>query len=149
MANKYIYERVKGETYHKHMERMRGILDTHMIIPLNVVVPEIEKEGNILVWKNFHKCCESIMRDKEHVYYYLTGEILQDMNSEELNLPAKFTKLDVIKLYKTYLNEFVTCCMCKSNKSILEKETINRFYILYCASCYCVIPVEKVALFPI
>lgn len=149
MANKYIYERVKGETYHEHMERMGRILQTRMLTPLNVVVPEIEKTDDNLVWKNFHHCCESIMRDKEHVYYYFTGEMLQNMNSEELKLPTKFTKLEVIKLYKTYLNEFVTCCMCKSNKSILEKEMSNRFYILYCASCYCVIPVEKVPLFPV
>ena len=161
---KFTYEKDRLTPYEQHMNNVANILQSYRNDPYVFVAPclEQDKKENDIVWKNFADCCTSIKRDKEHVYYYITKRVVnQEEDNEEDDeekdnekekeaiFPASMSKYDIIKLYKDYIHTFVTCCMCKSNRSLLEKNIPNQFYILYCANCFCTMPVEKIKLYPV
>ena len=148
---KYTYEKQKSDTYYQHMDKIGELLRQRNEIDFNntdIVEPSVEHvKDNYLLWTNFRTCCDAIWRDPQHVYYFFTDSILS--HDETYVVMNNFNEKKLHDMYKKYLSTFVTCCMCKSNKTILQKDNVNKFYVLYCANCYCVIPVEKIGLYPV
>lgn len=88
------------------------------------------------IWVNFISVAEEFSRPKEHVMVYClkelntTGYLDKD---NRLVINGRFNSNHFNNIRKNYIEEYVTCSLCKENNSILKKNPY--MYTVECLTC--------------
>merc|ERR1740131_729795 len=77
-------------------------------------------------------------RQPEHVMAYALTEFASEGNlagEGQLILKGKFSDKHFESLLRKYIKEYVTCEMCKSANTTLEKDSVSRLQMVICQNC--------------
>jgi len=101
--------------------------------------PTVEPVGSSrILWKNFAEICKTMRRDPQHVSnFFLTelGTTGSMTSTQQFLVKGKFKPKYIESLLKKYINEYVTCHMCKGVDTKLSRDTTARMNIMTCESC--------------
>lgn len=141
---------VPGPThsYDVLLERIQSLIRTnnpdlrgakkYKLAPPQVVRVQAKK----IAWVNFSTICASMNRPQEHVRQFVLSELgtLGDIAREgnydgQLILKGKFAPKHFESLLRKYIKEYVTCTMCKSPNTTMEKDSRTRLYTMVCHAC--------------
>eukprot|EP00919_Chromeraceae_sp_WS-2016_P034727 GHVR01082238.1.p1 GENE.GHVR01082238.1~~GHVR01082238.1.p1 ORF type:complete len:217 (+),score=28.36 GHVR01082238.1:44-694(+) len=111
--------------------------------PPNIVRVSTKKVG----WTNFEEICKSLNRSSDHLVQFVLVELATDgsVAGPQLTLKGKFSTKHIESLLRRYIREYVTCKMCSSSNTTLEKDSATRLQVLRCAACQCyrtVVPIK-------
>ena len=101
--------------------------------------PQIIKVGGArCCWVNFHETCKTMIRKPEHVMNFFLAELGTSGSVDgtfRLTMKGRFDRKKITGILKRYIEEYVTCLMCKSPRTVLKKSDMTRLYILHCEIC--------------
>jgi translation initiation factor 2 subunit 2 len=101
--------------------------------------PQIMRIGTRkCMWHNFPEICETIKRKPDHVYSFFLTELGTTGSTDgngRLIFKGTFVPKKIESLLIKYIGEYVTCKMCKSPDTKLEKEQASRLFFVQCNSC--------------
>jgi translation initiation factor 2 subunit 2 len=101
--------------------------------------PEIVRVGSKKVgWTNFGQICTLMDRGVEHVMAYFSAEFGAEASlagEGQLVVKGRFTGKQVETLLRKYISTYVTCAMCKSPQTKLERDPSTRLHNIKCESC--------------
>eukprot|EP00918_Siedleckia_nematoides_P102889 GHVU01224682.1.p1 GENE.GHVU01224682.1~~GHVU01224682.1.p1 ORF type:complete len:226 (+),score=56.53 GHVU01224682.1:116-793(+) len=110
----------------------------YKLAPPQVVRVQAKK----IAWMNFSTICASMNRPQEHVRQFVLselgtlGDIARDGSYDgQLILKGKFGPKHFESLLRKYIKEYVTCTMCKSPNTTMEKDSKTRLYTMVCHAC--------------
>jgi len=91
--------------------------------------------GMRTILHNFKEICDILNRDPHHVLRFLSREMATAGNIDGARavFQGKFPYDTLERLIKRYVDEFVTCPICKRPDTKIVKE--RRFYFLICEAC--------------
>jgi len=102
-----------------------------------IVPPQVHREGSRkTVFFNLVEICKRMHRQPEHVIQFLFAELGTSGSvdgSQRLVIKGRFQQKQIENVLKRYIMEYVTCKVCKSPETILEKD--NRIFFLHCEAC--------------
>ena len=105
-----------------------------------IKVPNVQKLSvNKAVWINFEEICTSINRPMEHVMLFITTELSCEASfgqENQLILRWRYKNKIIEGLLIKYIQEYVTCWMCKNPRTTLNKEPATRLYFMHCTACH-------------
>ncbi|WVN87031.1 uncharacterized protein L203_102207 [Cryptococcus depauperatus CBS 7841] len=117
---------------HSHNPELAGEKRKYTMVP-----PQVAREGaKKTTFSNIIDICRRMRRQPEHVILFLYSELGTTGSvdgSQRLIMKGKFTQKQIENVLRKYIVEYVTCKICKSPDTILEKE--NRLYFMTCESC--------------
>ncbi|KAH8928645.1 hypothetical protein BT69DRAFT_1212529 [Atractiella rhizophila] len=99
--------------------------------------PQVQKEGNKRsIFTNVGEICRKMHRSPEHVIQFLFAELgttgSVDGNGS-LVIKGRFQGKQIENVLRRYILEYVTCKICKSPDTLLEKD--NRLFFVSCQTC--------------
>merc|ERR1719352_1996731 len=101
--------------------------------------PEIVRVGSKKVgWTNFGQICTLMDRGVEHVMAYFSAEFGAEASlagEGQLVVKGRFTGKQVETLLRKYISTYVTCAMCKSPQTKLERDPSTRLHNIKCSAC--------------
>jgi translation initiation factor 2 subunit 2 len=89
-------------------------------------------------WTNFASMSETINRKPEHLMSFVSAELGADCRlggEQQLIVAGKFSTKIMEKLYKKYIENYVTCSNCRSPSTLIEKDPSTRLYMMTCQNC--------------
>mmetsp|Transcript_7195 Transcript_7195/g.9342 ORF Transcript_7195/g.9342 Transcript_7195/m.9342 type:complete len:241 (+) Transcript_7195:102-824(+) len=90
------------------------------------------------LWVNFQEICSMMQRDPQHVYQFFMAELgtegMFDGN-ERLIIRGRYLAKYIESLLRKYVLEYVTCEMCRSPSTDLERDQRSRLYLCHCREC--------------
>ena len=90
------------------------------------------------IWVNCNVICQGISRNMDHVKEFFETELGTDSSidgSKCLIIKGKFLSTQIESILKKYINEYVTCLVCRSGDTILIKDSFTRLLFLECEKC--------------
>lgn len=90
------------------------------------------------LWVNFQENCSMIGRDPQHVYQFFMAELGTEGNfdgNQRLIIRGKYLSKYIESLLRKYIGEYVTCEMCRSPRTELNKDPASRLYFCVCKDC--------------
>lgn len=90
------------------------------------------------MWVNFQEICSMMQRSPEHVMAFFFAELGTDGNmdgNQRLIIRGKYVPKYIESLLRKYVVEYVTCEMCRSPNTVLEKNSATRLHFLSCSDC--------------
>lgn len=101
--------------------------------------PQVARVGSKKVaWINFQEICQIMQRGQDHVFQFVLAELGTEgsiAGDGQLVLKGKFSPKHVESLLRKYITEYVTCQMCKSPQTTLERDSRTRLYNIQCEAC--------------
>ena len=101
--------------------------------------PQMVRVGSKKVaWVNFQENCTSMDRPTDHVYQFVLAEFGTEgsiAGDGQLILKGRFMPKHAESLLRKYIREYVTCEMCKSVKTKMERDSSTRLHMVHCANC--------------
>eukprot|EP00929_Paragymnodinium_shiwhaense_P072690 TRINITY_DN368_c0_g2_i2.p1 TRINITY_DN368_c0_g2~~TRINITY_DN368_c0_g2_i2.p1 ORF type:complete len:209 (-),score=56.56 TRINITY_DN368_c0_g2_i2:233-859(-) len=101
--------------------------------------PQIVRVGSKKVgWVNFSEICNMMNRSPEHVQGFVLAEFGTEgslSGDGGLVLKGRYMPKHAESLIRKYIKEFVTCAMCKSPNTKLNRDSSTRLYVVSCANC--------------
>merc|ERR1719181_350044 len=101
--------------------------------------PEIVRVGSKKVgWTNFGQICQLMDRSLDHVMSYFSAEFGAEASlagEGQLVVKGRFTGKQVETLLRKYISTYVTCAMCKSPQTVLERDPSTRLHNIKCSGC--------------
>lgn len=101
--------------------------------------PQIVRVGSKRVaWVNFGEVCELMKRSPEHVFQFFMAEFGTTGSlggNNQMIFKGRFNAKHVESLLRKYITEYVTCAMCKSANTTLNRDSNTRLYTINCGSC--------------
>merc|ERR1719174_1915968 len=101
--------------------------------------PEIVRVGSKKVgWTNFGQICSLMDRSLDHVMSYFSAEFGAEASlagEGQLVVKGRFTGKQVETLLRKYISTYVTCAMCKSPQTVLERDASTRIMNINCSAC--------------
>jgi len=140
-------EFVRGElyTYENLLTRLHEIIaggaagDLSNRKKYTMKPPEIIRVGSKKVgWVNFGQICQLMNRSTDHVMAYFSAEFGAEASMAgegQLVVKGRFTGKQVETLLRKYISTYVTCAMCKSPQTVLERDASTRLMNLNCSAC--------------
>ncbi len=91
--------------------------------------------GMRTIFQNFREIAEALNRDPRHLLKFLTREMATAATMEESRVifKGKFSRDTFERLLQRYLEQFVTCPVCKRPDTKIVKE--KRLLFLVCEAC--------------
>merc|ERR1719231_614989 len=89
-------------------------------------------------WVNFQEICEMMKRSTDHVIQFVLAEFGTEgsMTPEgQLILKGRYQPKHAESLLRKYIKEFVTCEMCKSANTHLQRDASTRLTTVTCENC--------------
>jgi len=111
-----------------------GAVKKYMLKPPTTVRVGSKKVG----WVNFAEICEMMKRPTEHVMQFVLAEFGTEGSITEngqLILKGRYLPKHLESLLRKYIREFVTCEMCKSANTKLERDASSRLHLVSCENC--------------
>ena len=90
------------------------------------------------LWVNFQEICSMMQRDPQHVYQFFMAELGTEGSfdgNERLIIRGKYLAKYIESLLRKYVQEYVTCQMCRSANTDLVKNQASRLYFCNCRDC--------------
>ncbi|UZJ52597.1 hypothetical protein CBS101457_001917 [Exobasidium rhododendri] len=102
-----------------------------------IVPPVVQRDGSKkTMFSNVVDICRRMRRQPEHVIQFLfteLGTVGSVDGSQRLVIKGRFMPVQIEKVLRQYIVEYVTCKTCRSPQTLLTKE--NRIYFMTCESC--------------
>eukprot|EP00397_Hematodinium_sp_SG-2012_P048247 GEMP01055200.1.p1 GENE.GEMP01055200.1~~GEMP01055200.1.p1 ORF type:complete len:214 (+),score=46.93 GEMP01055200.1:75-716(+) len=111
-----------------------GVTKKYTIKPPKMVRVGSKKVG----WVNFAEICHFMQRQPEHVMAYFVTEFATEGNlagDGQFILKGHFTDKKIEPLLRKYIKEYVTCGMCKSANTTLQRDNVSRLQMVVCSNC--------------
>ena len=86
-------------------------------------------------WSNFESMCNAIARKPEHLMSFIAAELGAECRlggESQLIVTGRFQTKVMEKLYKKYIEHYVTCPNCRSPNTTIEKDPSTRLYMMAC-----------------
>lgn len=90
------------------------------------------------LWVNFQEICSMMQRDPHHVYQFFMAELGTEGSidgNQRLIIRGKYVAKYIESLLRKYVVEYVTCEMCRSPHTTLDKDAASRLYFCQCQDC--------------
>jgi translation initiation factor 2 subunit 2 len=90
------------------------------------------------LWINFQEICSMMQRPPEHVYQFFMAELGTEGSidgNQRLIIRGKYVPKYIESLLRKYVVEYVTCEMCRSPNTDLEKDSGTRLFFCECRDC--------------
>lgn len=101
--------------------------------------PQLQMIGSRkTLWVNFQEICTMMQRDSQHVYSFLMAELGTEGSidgNERLIIRGRYLPKYIESLLRKYVVEYVTCEMCRSPNTLLERDQSSRLYFVNCRDC--------------
>lgn len=102
-------------------------------------VPKLNGMGpKKVMWENFSEICLKMNRQTDHVSSYFFTELGTQGSfdgNNRLIICGRFRPKHIESVLKKYIDEYVTCSMCKRTNTTLERDPSIRIYFMTCFSC--------------
>jgi len=111
-----------------------GVSKKYVMKPPKMVRIGSKKFG----WVNFAEICQLMGRPMDHVMQYCNAELGTESNvagGGMLVLRARFSDKHLESLLRKYIKEYVTCEMCKSANTTIERDAATRLQMVVCSNC--------------
>lgn len=131
-------------TYEDLLKRVHTIIEEHNPAlssrkKYTMKPPEIIRVGSKKVgWVNFGMICGLMSRSTDHVMSYFSAEFGAEASlagEGQLVVKGRFTGKQVETLLRKYISTYVTCAMCKSPQTTLERDSSTRLHNIKCSGC--------------
>jgi len=102
---------------------------------LEIPKPRSSTIGVRTIIYNFKEICDTLRRDPHHLMKFLSGELATAGTLEDSRVifQGKFSHDTLDRLIQRYIDDFVTCRVCKLPDTRIVKE--KRFQFLICEAC--------------
>lgn len=90
------------------------------------------------VWTNFIDICNILKRNPYHFSQYITSELGSESNMNQNNqlvIKGYFLSKSIENIIRRYISEYVSCSMCRSLDTFMERDKIIRLDFLHCYTC--------------
>lgn len=97
--------------------------------------PEVMKEGNKTIIKNFSKIADKLRRSEDHIMKFLRKElgVPGELDGNRAVFQGKFQESKVARKLDSYIEEFVLCPACeKADTELIEEDRIKK---ISCEAC--------------
>jgi translation initiation factor 2 subunit 2 len=135
----YDYERLLERAYEK-VPPKSGTAD------YQIPTPEIIRQGNQTIIRNFREIAQKLKRDPVLVARYLQKELATagsyNPSSGQLVLNVKVSRKVIMKFLDLFMKQYVRCPTCGSIDTRLEKR--GKTWILKCEACGAEQPVKPI-----
>jgi len=105
----------------------------------NMKPPQLTRVGTKkTLWVNFQEICTMMQRSPEHVFQFFMAELGTEGSidgNQRLVIRGKYVPKYIESLLRKYIVEYVTCQMCRSPNTELNKDQGSRLYFLNCHDC--------------
>lgn len=101
--------------------------------------PQVYRVGSTRTcWANFATICGQMNRAPDHVLSFFLAELGSEGSidgSQRLMLKGRFVPKKIESLLRKYILEYVTCEMCRSPDTLLNRDPVSRLFFVNCKSC--------------
>ncbi|GBE60819.1 eukaryotic translation initiation factor 2 beta [Babesia ovata] len=101
--------------------------------------PQVVRVGSKKVaWINFKDLCNVMGRSMDHVHQFVLSELGTEgsiAGDGQLVLKGKYGPKNIESLLRKYITEYVTCSMCKSPNTTMERDSRARLFTQHCEAC--------------
>merc|ERR1719453_665497 len=101
--------------------------------------PQVVRVGSKKVgWVNFKEICDMMKRHPDHLTQFVLAEFGTEGSNTadgQLILKGRYQPKHIESLLRKYIKEFVTCEMCKSANTKLERDSSTRLTTVTCENC--------------
>jgi len=90
------------------------------------------------LWINFQEICTMMQRPSDHVFQFFMAELGTEGSidgNQRLVIRGKYVPKYIESLLRKYVVEYVTCGMCRSPNTDLERDSGSRLYFCNCRDC--------------
>jgi len=117
---------------HEHNPELAGDKRRFLMVP-----PQVTREGaKKTMFANINEVCQRMHRQPEHVVQFLYSELGTSGSmdgAQRLIMKGKFSQKQVETVLRHYIKNYVTCNICKSSDTLLERD--NRLSFIVCQTC--------------
>eukprot|EP00544_Gedaniella_sp_CCMP2646_P015058 CAMPEP_0202486502 /NCGR_PEP_ID=MMETSP1361-20130828/5067_1 /ASSEMBLY_ACC=CAM_ASM_000849 /TAXON_ID=210615 /ORGANISM="Staurosira complex sp., Strain CCMP2646" /LENGTH=238 /DNA_ID=CAMNT_0049115679 /DNA_START=17 /DNA_END=733 /DNA_ORIENTATION=- len=138
------FDRKADYTYEDLLDRVVNIIQVqnpHLMEKKrrNIKPPQLTLLGSKkTLWVNYQETCTMMQRDPEHVYSFFMAELGTEGSidgNQRLVIRGKYVPKYIESLLRKYVVEYVTCEMCRSPNTTLERDSHSRLYFCNCKDC--------------
>jgi translation initiation factor 2 subunit 2 len=131
-------------TYEELLDRVVTLLNQHNPDLVdkkrrNIKPPQLTLlSSKKTLWINFQEICTMMGRDPSHVYAFFMAELGTEGSidgNQRLIIRGKYVPKYIESLLRKYVVEYVTCEMCRSPNTELNRDQSSRLYFLTCKDC--------------
>jgi translation initiation factor 2 subunit 2 len=123
--------------YNELLKRARSQIPETHIKQERLEIPKIKYTivGMRTIIFNFKEIADALNRDPQHVLKFLTGEMATAATTQESRaiFQGKFPEDTLVRLLQRYMENFITCPVCKRPDTKIVKE--KRLLFLVCEAC--------------
>jgi translation initiation factor 2 subunit 2 len=105
----------------------------------NIKPPQLQlMSSKKTLWVNFQEICTMMQRSPDHVYAFFMAELGTEGSidgNQRLIIRGKYVPKYIESLLRKYVVEYVTCEMCRSPNTDLQKDGASRLYFCHCRDC--------------
>ncbi|AYV84543.1 MAG: hypothetical protein Hyperionvirus28_31 [Hyperionvirus sp.] len=91
-----------------------------------------------VIWANFNTTSQLLHREPKHLQSFILAELGTEGSingNQQLVIKGRYNPKQIEILLKKYINEYVTCGMCRNPETILIRNSAMHLYFLQCESC--------------
>jgi translation initiation factor 2 subunit 2 len=131
-------------SYEELLERVVGLLQANNPDLIekkrrNIKPPQLQLlSSKKTLWVNFQEICTMMQRPSDHVFQFFMAELGTEGSidgNQRLVIRGKYVPKYIESLLRKYVVEYVTCEMCRSPNTDLEKDSHSRLYFCKCRDC--------------
>ena len=123
--------------YEEMLKRARSQLPPEILEHkrFDIPRPRCSVIGMRTIFRNYKEVCDALNRDPHHLLKFLSREMATagTIDRSRVVFQGKFRYDTFERLIKRYVDEFVTCPVCKRPDTRIIKE--KRLYFLICEAC--------------
>jgi translation initiation factor 2 subunit 2 len=138
------YDRKAEYTYDELLDKIVNMLQTNNPALVekkkrNIKPPQLQlMSSKKTLWVNFQEICTMMQRSPDHVYAFFMAELGTEGSidgNQRLIIRGKYVPKYIESLLRKYVVEYVTCEMCRSPNTDLQKDGASRLYFCHCRDC--------------
>ncbi len=138
------YDRKAEYTYDELLNKIVDLLQTNNPALVekkkrNIKPPQLQlMSSKKTLWVNFQEICTMMQRSPDHVYAFFMAELGTEGSidgNQRLIIRGKYVPKYIESLLRKYVVEYVTCEMCRSPNTDLNKDGASRLYFCHCRDC--------------
>mmetsp|Transcript_3494 Transcript_3494/g.4184 ORF Transcript_3494/g.4184 Transcript_3494/m.4184 type:complete len:233 (+) Transcript_3494:104-802(+) len=138
------HDRKAEYTYDELLDRIVNILQANNPDLIekkrrNIKPPQLTMlSSKKTLWINFQEICTVMQRSPDHVFQFFMAELGTEGSidgNQRLVIRGKYVPKYIESLLRKYVVEYVTCGMCRSPNTDLQKDSGSRLYFCHCRDC--------------
>jgi translation initiation factor 2 subunit 2 len=138
------FDRKAEYTYEELLEKIVVLLHTNNPALVerkirNIKPPQLTlMSSKKTLWINFQEICTMMQRSSDHVFQFFMAELGTEGSidgNQRLVIRGKYVPKYIESLLRKYVKDYVTCEMCRSPNTDLNKDGASRLSFLHCRDC--------------